>query len=405
MATSVDEHAAIVAGLVAPRLGGIPSQRVPLLEAAGRVTAVDVLSPVDLPLFRNSQMDGFAVRAADVAAAPVTLPVAGIIAAAAGTPPALAPATALRIMTGAPVPDGADTVVPVEDTELNGTDVNGTEVTIARGRAAGEYVRERGSDIRAGELLLPAGTRLAARHLAALAATGITDVEVRGLARLAIITSGAELVEPGEEAGAGQIYDSNAIALVTAARAAGAQVTLARRVPDDPAVLLATLDEAAGVADVIVTSGGISHGDFEVVRDLLEPRGARVGHVAMQPGGPQSTAVFEGVPVISFPGNPVSTQLSFEVFLAPLLRELAGLPAPAREKRWLVGPVRSVLGKRQFLRGRALPGDSGAPGMVEIVAGPGSHLVAGLAASDLLVVIPEEVTSLAAGESVETWAL
>ncbi|NYF11379.1 molybdopterin molybdotransferase [Leifsonia sp. AK011] len=400
MATSVDEHAAIVGGLVAPRLDAIPPERLPLLMALGRVTANDLLSPVDLPLFRNSQMDGFAVRAADVTAAPVTLPVAGVIAAAAGTPPALAPTTALRIMTGAPVPDGADTVVPVEDTE-----VSDDTVTISRGRAAGEFVRERGSDIRAGDLLLPGGTTLAARHLAAIAATGITEVEVRGVARLAIVTTGAELVEPGEEAGAGQIYDSNAIALIAAARAAGATVTLARRVPDDPAALLATLDEAAGVADVIITSGGISHGDFEVVRDLLEPRGAHVGHVAMQPGGPQSTAVFEGVPVISFPGNPVSTQLSFEVFLAPLLRELAGIPASVRERRWLATPVRSVLGKRQFLRGRALPGDPGAPGMVEIVAGPGSHLVAGLAASDLLVVIPEEITSLAAGESVETWAL
>ncbi len=404
MVTSVDEHAAIVAGLVRPRLAGIPSERVPLLDALGRVTSVDVLSPVDLPLFRNSQMDGFAVRAADVAAAPVTLPVAGIIAAAAGIPPALEPATALRIMTGAPVPDGADAVVPVEDTEAAATD-SGDAVTISRGRAVGEYVRERGSDIRAGDLLLPAATTLAPRHLAALAATGVADAEVRGRARIAIVTTGAELVEPGNEAGAGQIYDSNAVALIAAVRATGAQVMLARQVTDDPAVLLATLDEAASVADVVVTSGGISHGDFEVVRDLLEPRGARVGHVAMQPGGPQSTAVFEGVPVISFPGNPVSTQLSFEVFLAPLLRDLAGIPAPRRERRWLAGAVRSVLGKRQFLRGRALPGDPGAPGLVEIVAGPGSHLVAGLAASDLLVVIPEEVTSLAAGESVETWAL
>ena len=400
MATSVDQHAYLVAELVTPRLGGIPPERVPLLAALGRVAYSDVLSPVDLPLFRNSQMDGFAVRAADVAAAPVTLPVAGIIAAAAGTPPALAPATALRIMTGAPVPEGADAVVPVEDTTADGD-----SVTIGRGRAAGEYVRDRGSDIRAGELLLTADTTLAPRHLAALAATGITDVEVRGRARLAIITTGAELVEPGEAAHAGQIYDSNAVALIAAARAVGAEVTLARRVPDDPAVLLATLDEASSLADVIITSGGISHGDFEVVRDLLEPRGARVGHVAMQPGGPQATTVFEGVPVISFPGNPVSTQISFEVFLAPLLRSLAGIPAPAREHRWLVGPVRSALGKRQFLRGRALPGDPAAPGMVEIVAGPGSHLVAGLAASNLLVVIPEETTELIAGESVETWAL
>lgn len=398
--TSVDEHAHLVAGLVTPQLTGIPSERVALLDALGRVTDSDILSPVDLPLFRNSQMDGYAVRAADVAASPVTLPVAGLIPATAGEPPALEPGTAVRIMTGAPVPEGAEAIVPVEDTV--DTDALSGTVTIARGRAAGEYVRDRGSDIRAGELLLPGGLRLEPRHLAALAATGITEVDVRGRARVAIVTTGAELVSPGEDVRPGQIYDSNSIALVAAVRAAGAEVTLSRRVIDDPAVLLATLDEAATVADVIVTSGGISHGDFEVVRDLLEPRGARVGHVAMQPGGPQATAVFEGVPVISFPGNPVSTQLSFEVFLAPLLRSLAGIPAPVRERRVLTATVRSVLGKRQFLRGRRV---AGSPALVEIVAGPGSHLVAGLAASDCLVVVPEEVTELIAGESVETWAL
>lgn len=398
--TTVDEHAHLVAGLVVPRLTGIAPERVALLDALGRVTETDILSPVDLPLFRNSQMDGYAVRAADVAASPVTLPVAGLIAATAGEPPALEPGTAVRIMTGAPVPDGADAIVPVEDTV--DTDALSERVSISRGRDAGEYVRDRGSDIRAGELLLAGGLRLEPRHLAALAATGITEIDVRGRARVAIITTGAELVGPGETPRPGQIYDSNSVALVAAARAAGAEVTLARRVVDDPAVLLATLDESAGVADVIVTSGGISHGDFEVVRELLEPRGARVGHVAMQPGGPQATAVFEGVPVISFPGNPVSTQLSFEVFLAPLLRSLAGIPAPPREHRVLVSSVRSVLGKRQFLRGRRV---EDTPELVEVVAGPGSHLVAGLAASDCLIVIPEEVTELTAGESVETWAL
>ncbi|MDH6181536.1 molybdopterin molybdotransferase [Microbacteriaceae bacterium SG_E_30_P1] len=393
MATSVEEHAALVASLVEPRLAQIEPETVPLLQALGRVLSSDVLSPVDLPLFRNSQMDGFAVRATD-ATPTTTLPVEGVIAAAVGSPPALAPRTALRIMTGAPVPDGADTIIPVEDTT-----VDGDSVVIHRGRAAGEFVRERGSDIRAGELLLTAGTMLASRHLAALAAAGITRVSVLGRPTVAIVTTGAELLDPGAEPQPGQVFDSNSVALVAAVTAAGGEVTLVRRVVDDPAQLLAVLDEATG-ADVIVTSGGISHGDFEVVRELLEPRGARVGHVAMQPGGPQATAVFEGVPVISFPGNPVSTQVSFEVFLAPLLRAAAGLPAADRRPRRLAGPVRSVAGKRQFLRGRGVGADG-----VEIVAGPGSHLVAGLAASDLLVIVPEDVTELAGGETVETWAL
>jgi molybdopterin molybdotransferase len=181
--------------------------------------------------------------------------------------------------------------------------------------------------------------------------------------------------------------------------AAGGEVTLVRRVVDEPAALLAVLGEAAGAADVILTSGGISHGDYEVVRELLEPRGAWVGHVAMQPGGPQATATFEGVPVICFPGNPVSTQLSFEVFVAPIIREFAGLRPAARSHKALNDSVRSVEGKRQFLRGR-VEGASVTP-----VSGPGSHLVAGMAAADCLIIIPEDVTAVALGETVEVWEL
>jgi len=151
---------------------------------------------------------------------------------------------------------------------------------------------------------------------------------------------------------------------------------------------------------VILTSGGISMGDHEVVRDLLTPLGGRIGHIAMQPGGPQATGSFEGVPVISFPGNPVSTQISFEVFVAPLLREAAGLPAAVRAPLVLAGDLVSVPGKRQFLRGRTVAG-----GRVEVVAGPGSHLVASLAASDVLIDVPEGTTELKAGDTVETLAL
>jgi molybdopterin molybdotransferase len=175
-------------------------------------------------------------------------------------------------------------------------------------------------------------------------------------------------------------------------------VSSRNHVTDDVAAMTAALQ--ATDAHLIVTSGGISMGDYEVVRETLEPLGARVGHVAMQPGGPQATAVFEGTPVLCFPGNPVSTQLSFEVFLAPLLREVAGLPPARRERRVITTATTSPAGKRQFLRGRAV-GDN----RVELVSGAGSHLVAGLAASDLLVVVPEGVTAVLAGDDVETWAL
>ena len=388
---SVEEHAAHVADLLAPALAPRP-ETIPVDDALGRVTIAAVLSPVDLPLFRNSQMDGFAVRSADVAPTPTTLPIVGEVAARPSSPPDLAPGTAVRIMTGAVVPNGADAVIPVEDTTSEG----GT-VTISRGRSVGEFVRERGSDLRTGDELLPAGQRLASRHLAVLAAAGLTEIAVIARPRVSIITTGSELVQPGATPVLGQVFDSNGTALAAAVIAAGAVVAARAHVTDDPAELIAAL---AVPADLVLTSGGISMGDYEVVRELLEPRGASVGHVAMQPGGPQATAVWEGVPVICFPGNPVSTQLSFEVFVAPLLRTVAGLPQAVRERRQLSDAVVSVAGRRQFLRGRAAEG-----GRVVIASGPGSHLVAGLAASDLLVVIPEDVTALNAGDDVETWAL
>jgi molybdopterin molybdotransferase len=369
-------------------------ERVALDEALGRVTAGDVRSPYDLPLFRNSQMDGIAVLASDVAAAPVRLALLGSVPAGAAAPAVVAAGTAVRIMTGAVLPEGADAVVPVEDiTVADG------QVLVQRARRPGEYVRERGSDVRAGETIVAGGVRLAPRHLAVLAAAGIPSIDVRRRVRVAVITSGTELIEPGSTPSLGEVFDSNQVALAAALREVGAEVVLRSRVRDDAEAMRATLTASAAVADLILTSGGISKGDYEVVRETLEPLGGQVGSVAMQPGGPQATAVYEGTPVVCFPGNPVSTQVSFEVFVAPLLRRRAGLPDRRATTGTLADAVRSVEGKRQFLRGRKV-GDR-----VELVSGPGSHLVAGLAAADVLVVIPEDVTELHPGDAVETWAL
>ena len=390
---SVDEHAADVRALITPALPtGVDT--VALGAALGRVTATAILSPVDLPLFRNSQMDGFAVVAADLLnSQPTTLPIVGEVAAQPGTPPPLIAGTAVRIMTGAVVPEGADAVVPVEDTTATAD-----TVTIMRARASGEFVRDRGSDLRAGDPLLPAGLRLASRHLAALAAAGIDEVAVRRRVRIVVISTGAELAPVGRRAGAGEIYDSNSTALTAAASACGAEVTYAiHPVEDEVSELRGTLLFGVANADLILTSGGISMGAYEVVREFWRANGGEVGHIAMQPGGPQASGVFNGVPVISFPGNPVSTQLSFEVFVAPILREAAGLPPARRQTRTLIADLRSAAGTRQFLRGRALP-----DGGVEVVGGPSSHLVAGLAASDLLLDIPEGITELKAGDPVET---
>lgn len=391
---SVDEHAAHIRRLLEP-LGARPTETVPLEAAIGRVTASAVLSPVDLPLFRNSQMDGFAVLAADLAVLPVTLPVVGEIAAAPGHPASLEPGTVVRIMTGAVVPDGADAVVPIEDTD------GGREtVTIRRGRVSGEFVRDRGSDLRVGEPLLAADVRLASRHLAVLAAAGLDRVEVTGRVRVAVITTGAELVPPGQPARIGQVYDANAVALIAAVAQCGAVVSIASRVTDHRDAMQAALDAAVANSDLVITSGGISMGEYEVVREVLEPLGARVGHIAMQPGGPQATASIDGVPVVSFPGNPVSTQVSFEVFVAPILRRIAGHAPAIRQLRFLAAAVQSAPGKRQFLRGRLMDGER-----VEVVGGPSSHLVAGLASSDVLIDIPAHTTELREGDQVETVTL
>ncbi|HXH36078.1 MAG TPA: gephyrin-like molybdotransferase Glp [Plantibacter sp.] len=401
---TVDEHVVDVAALLADALD-TGSESVPIDDAAGRVTVSAVRSPVDLPLFRNSQMDGFAVRSADLTGDETRLRVVGEIAARPIEPAALDVGTSVRIMTGAVVPPQADIIVPVEETDVE-TAADGTETVVLHAprsggeRPVGLFVRERGSDVHAGDELLPAGLRLASRHLAVLAAAGITTVEVRRRPRVAIVTTGAELVEPGETPTLGQTFDSNGTALAAAVTAAGAEVAARVRVEDDAAALRTLLDRIHGDADVVLTSGGISMGNHEVVRDTLGPLGGWIGSVAMQPGGPQALGVYEGVPIIAFPGNPVSTQLSFEVFVAPLLRRSAGLPQAVRGPAALAVDVRSVPAKRQFLRGRRLD-----DGRVEPVAGPGSHLVAGLAASDVLIVVPEDVLELPAGATVEAWTL
>lgn len=392
--TPVAEHERRVRALLNP-LRERDTEVRPVAAALHRVLGEPIASPIALPPFRNSQMDGFAVRSSEATAGAV-LRVAAEVAAAAGTPAPLAVGTAVRVMTGAPLPEGADAVIPVEDALA----ADG-EVVIERSGDAGAYVREAGSDLAAGAELLPAGIRLGSRHLAALAAAGLTEVPVATRPRIAVISTGSELVEPGQPLHPGQIPDSNGTALVAAAVSVDADVVLTGRVGDDPDAFTELLDAAlAADAELVLTSGGISQGDHEVVRETLEPRGAVVDVLAMQPGGPQATAVYRGTPVVCFPGNPVSSQLSFLLFVEPVLREIARLPARARSPRVLAAGLTSVPGRRQFLRGRMLP-----DGRVATVGGSSSHLVAALAAADVLLEIPDEVTVLSAGATVETWQL
>ncbi|NLU60947.1 molybdopterin molybdotransferase MoeA [Rhodococcus sp. HNM0563] len=391
---SVEEHAQHVAELLEP-LRSVPSVQVPLARSLGRTLAEPVHAPISLPPFRNSQMDGYAVDAASVASVPVTLTVQAVIAAGDAVS-TLNGGAALKIMTGAPIPDGADAVVPVEDTETD--DAAGT-VTVHRTATSGTYVREAGSDVHAGELLLPAGTVLAARHISVLAAVGLTDVPVRRRPRVAVISTGSELVTPGEALEPGKIYNSNGPALAASAASNGAEVASIAHCEDDPEEFAAMIAHAVAVADVVFTSGGVSKGDFEVVKDTLEPRGGTFLSVAMQPGGPQGTAVVDGVPILTFPGNPVSALVSFEVFARPLLRDLAGLPAIVPGTRPLADGIKSIPGRRQFLRAR-LDGDNVVP-----LPGHGSHLVAGLATADALIDVDPDTTTLESGDLVKVLPL
>lgn len=388
---SVEEYAAIVAAHLAVVLER-PSSAVPLASALGRVLDEPVVGPIDLPPFRNSQMDGYAVRAADTTSAPVVLAVGGVV--AAGTaPPPLPFGGALKVMTGAPMPDGADAVVPVEAVHLLEDGIR-----IGAAVAVGSYVRDRGSDLARGSLLLPAGIRLAPRHLAALAAAGVQRVPVRDPLRVGIISTGRELVAPGKPLEPGELPDANGTALEAAARADGANAVFVGRVGDDPAELALSIRAAreAG-AEVVVTSGGISMGDFEPVRALLAEVGGTVGTVDMQPGGPQAYGVVEQVPLVAFPGNPVSALLSFALFLSPLLRDAAGLPPARRERMRLAVDVDLPSGRRRFLRARRT-----ALGEVEPVGGTGSHLIAAMAAADLLIDVRGDSGALVAGSFVDT---
>ena len=315
---TVAEHARVVADLITE-----PEPRsLMLADAAGHVLAADVSAARGLPPFDNSAMDGYAVRAADIAGAtaeaPVWLLVAQDIPAGRGDAPALAPGTAHRIMTGAAMPDGADGVVQVELTN-GGVDV----VRVDGPSEPGRFVRRAGEDVQPGEVVLRAGAVLGAAQLGLLAALGEPTVSVVPPLRVVVLSTGSELVEPGQPLRHGQIHESNGIMLATAVRAAGAYAEQVHFVPDDVDAFRSAFDKFRDF-DLVLTSGGVSAGAFEVVKDALVDEDVEFVKVAMQPGMPQGAGRFRGIPIITLPGNPVSSLVSFEVFVRPALRAAMG---------------------------------------------------------------------------------
>ncbi len=400
---SVDEHLNRILDSVAP----LRPYGQPLPEALGLPLCEDVTSPVDLPGFDNSAMDGYAVRATDVAGAtdnvPVSLPVVGESAAGQTKAYALAGGTALRIMTGAPMPSGADAVVPVE-----WTDRGVAEVSVRRAPQAGQHVRRAGEDLRVGEPLLDEGALVGPREIGLLAAVGRAQVQARPRPRVVVMSTGSELREPGTDLGFDSVYDSNSFMLAAAVRAAGGIAYRVGAVADDPDVFSDAISDQLVRADAVITSGGVSQGEYDVVKEVLGKLGTvEFCEVAMQPGKPQGfgTVGEDSTPIFALPGNPVSSYVSFEVFVLPALRRMMGhLPyrRPVTRVRLAEG-FASAPGRRRYLRARHTVGYDGES--VTPVGGQGSHLLGALAHSNALIIVPEDSEGMEAGKLVDVMLL
>jgi molybdopterin molybdotransferase len=400
---SVDQHLADLLSLAAP----LRPFEMHLLDAHDATLAQDVHSSVDLPPWDNSAMDGYAVQYQDLIGAtyatPVELIVDGDIAAGAEHLPLVMKGRSLRIMTGAPIPPGCDAVVPVEWTD------GGTErVLITRAPVLGQNMRVKGSDIVSGTLILQEGVRLHAAQLAIAAAVGLARLPTHPHPRVVLISTGDELIEPGLPLAPGQIYESNSWMLAGAAREAGARAFRVETVPDNADRLMRVLEDQLVRADLVVTTGGVSKGAYDTVKEVLQNLGTmRFETVAMQPGMPQGFGTIgpDFTPIVTLPGNPVSAYVSFEVFVRPMIRQMLGLKEIFRPtvRASMRGNATSPKGKRSFLRAviQVMEGRY----VVTPVEGQGSHMLGALARANALIVVPEEVEHIGVDGSVEVMML
>jgi molybdopterin molybdotransferase len=388
---------------VLERLAPLPVREVALTDALGCVLATDVAAAEDLPPFANSAMDGFAVRGADLAGAgedhPVALKVTGEVFAGTGRLPTVEPGAAARIMTGGALPPGADTVVPVEQTS-----VEGDSVLVRLDPGPGRFVREAGEDVHQGTVVLERGRALDPAAIGMLASVGRKTVPAHPRPRVMVVSTGDELVDPGEPLGPGQIRDSNSWLLVAQVRSAGADALRCDKLRDDPVALRRGFALAAAEGDLVLTSGGVSVGDRDYTKQVLATLGdVRSFKVAMQPGMPQAFGVAAGTPLYGLPGNPVSCFVVFEMLVRPGLRRLAGHPDDRLDRPRVVArlgePVRSPAGKVSFLRVRLEVGDEGL--VATLTGNQGSGVLSSCVAADGLAVVPAEHRELPAGAAVQ----
>ena len=400
---TVEEHLEKVLRGIGP-LGAYDQ---PLVESLGLPLHEEFVSPANLPRFDNSGTDGYAVRAEDVAGAsreaPIVLPVVGEIAAGSAKPFAISAGTAVKIMTGAPIPRGADSVIPFAK-----TDRGNARVEIRASTLPGAFIRRQGSDVKQGDTVLEEGAVLGPREIGLLAALGAARVKARPRPRVVVISTGSELREPGTHLDYDSINDGNSYMLAAAVRAAGAICYRVGAVDDNPKAFRRVLSEQLVRADLVVTSGGLSKGEHDVVRETLSALGTvDFVDVAMQPGMSQGFGrVFdEQTPIITLPGNSVSAYVSFEVFVLPAIRRMMGRTPYRRPMvhAVLASDLQSPPGLRQYVRGVFEVTHRGAK--VTPIPGDASHLAGSLARSNALIIVGEDQTALNLGDTVRTLVL
>lgn len=377
-------------------------ERVALLAATDRVLAERVVAGRDVPPLANAGMDGYAVRGADVAQAPARLRVIGEVAAGHVAEARVEPGTALRIMTGAPLPDGADTVVRFEDTRAEGE-----WVEVREPYPTGRNVRPAGEDVRAGQEVLAPGQVLRPQEIGLLASLGRTEVAVIRRPRVAILATGDEVVPPGEAPGAGQVWDANSFTVAAQVQRTGALPLLLGVARDQEALVRQGMRRAlAERADLIITSGGVSVGDFDLVKQVLAAEGEmHFWSLNMKPGRPLAFGVVGGVPLLGLPGNPVAAMVSTALFARPALCKMQGFTEwtwPSVRAR-LAEPIARKDGRRHYLRVRLRQTGEGLE--ATLTGDQGSGILTSLVQADGLAVIPETVERLPAGSEVEVLLL
>jgi molybdopterin molybdotransferase len=397
-----EQQARVTAAAVAPR-----PVRVPIAEAQGLMCAEEVVTEHPMPGFDQAAIDGYAVRSVDVSTAgdgEIVLPVMGVIEAGARTPSRLQPKQAARIQTGAPMPTLADAVLP-----LRWTDGGGTRVRILRGVRSGAYVRRTGDDVQPGDVAVRAGAIIGAAQVGLMAAVGRERVLVHPRPRVSVMSVGGELVDISRTPGNGQVYDVNSYALAAAARDAGAEVTRVGIVSTDPKELREVVESHLNRSEVVVISGAVGGAAAENLRTVLSGLGSmEVNRIAMHPGSVQGFGQLgpEGVPTFLLPANPVSALVVFEVMVRPLIRLSLGKRQPMRRmvRARTIKPITSVVDRTGYFRGQLLRDQDTGDYLVEVIGdtpGGSSHLLASLAEANCLVVVPNEVTDVPAGDLVD----